>query len=126
MTPQAELLESICRRDELQAMLDRAALQVSERLLTLQAQGRTQAELAGLLGVSRQRVGQLLDRAERDMRQQHEEDQGKDAYSRRRKGECRQSGFGPGRVQPRCPSCDHFIATESSRCRRCFPTERAA
>lgn len=47
------------------------------------------------------------------------EDEAKLDRAARRRGGGRKSGYGGGRVQPRCSSCDHFIATVTSRCTRC-------
>lgn len=70
LSSRAKLLEAICRREELQAELDKAALEVSAALLDLKWQGATARDLAELLGISRQRVYQLLDRAEKDLQAQ--------------------------------------------------------
>jgi hypothetical protein len=121
MTTRTELLEAICRRDAIQAELDAAALDVSRKLYALQSEtGETHASIAQLLGVKRQRVGQLIARAEKELREAFEREQEDAALVRlsiRRGG--KRSGWQGGRVQPRCDSCDHFIATPASRCGRC-------
>lgn len=120
LNARAELLEAVCARDTAQAELDAAALRVSRAAYDFRIGGGTVRDIAGTLGITTQRTYQLLARAESELRAEYEADEWKASYVRgavRAAG--KKSGWKGGRVQPRCSGCDHFIATPTSRCRRC-------
>jgi hypothetical protein len=110
------LLEAIARRDAIQSDLDAAALDVSRALYNLNAEGESHTAIAALLGLTRQRVGQLIARAERELREAYELEGIDNARAVRTRG--KRSGLQGGRVQPRC-RCNQFVATVNSRCTRC-------
>lgn len=116
MTPQAELLEAICRRDELQTELDGAASKVSEILWGLKLQGTPATEIAELLGLSRQRVYQLLERAERDLKAEWEEREAKESYCRNAKRAMGSTSSGWRMGTPQCYGCRKILTGYGVEC----------
>lgn len=120
MTRAATLLEAVCARDAAQAALDAAALDVSRELYACRVGGATAREIADTLGITTQRVYQLLARAERELREAHELEAAKAAYVRGaiREAERRQNRGMESRAA-NCGVCGRFKPRPSAVCDHC-------
>ena len=115
MSPNAQLLEAIARRESLQAELDSAALEVSRHLMNLRWQGTPARDLASMLGVTRQRIYQVLERAERDLRAQYEDERAA-SYGLATAGPDNR-GLASGSFP--CQSCGKFKSDPAAVCGQC-------
>lgn len=120
MTTRQELLEAICRRDAIQADLDAAALEVSRKLYALAAEsGESHSTLAALLGIKRQRVGQLIARAEKDAREAYERERYELARDAAADRELSARNAGAGLRGRLCGSCGRIKSRPSDPCDFC-------
>lgn len=120
MTGQAALLEAIAKRDELQARTAAAALDVSYRMLALRDEdGMSGVALAELLGISHQRIYQVLARAKADVAKAEMEWRERQAASYGMASAGRDANRGLESGSHPCFSCGRFKSRPSSVCGHC-------
>lgn len=121
-SPTARLLEAIARREHVQSELDAAALDVSRRMLELR-DSMPPKQIAELIGVSHQRIYQVLARAERELADMETsiraeiEDRRAASYGLASAGRNANRGFESGSFP--CFECGRRKSRPSSTCDHC-------